>query len=90
MAVSELNSLSGLSDKEAEAAERKYGANAVAFKGSLRSSFAESFSSLSVRLLIISVLSDVVLLLLGMLGFAPLQPPAAGTAPPPRASTNPA
>ncbi len=71
MAVSELNGLSGLSDKEAEAAERKYGANAVAFKGSLRSSFAESFSSLSVRLLIISVLSDVVLLLLGMLGFAP-------------------
>ena len=72
MAVSELNGLAGLTNKEAEASERKYGANAVPFKSSLGKCLAASFSSLSVRLLIISVLTDIVSILLGLLGYAPV------------------
>lgn len=63
-------SFSGLSEREAEAARSKYGVNVRAYKGSFGNCLRMAFSSLTVRLLIISALLDAVLIMLGLLEFA--------------------
>ncbi len=61
----------GLTEKEAETSKQKYGKNIRSLKISLGSALAEAFSSLSVRLLIISMLIDIILSILGLLEVTP-------------------
>ncbi len=61
----------GLTEKEAEESKQKYGKNIRSLKISLGSALAEAFSSLSVRLLIISMLIDIILSILGLLEITP-------------------
>ena len=61
----------GLSRREAEAAQQKYGDNVRSYNHSFRQELMEGFSALTVRLLIISALIEGITLLLGLLEVIP-------------------
>ena len=61
----------GLSEREAEAAQQKYGANVRSYNHSFRQELRSGFSALTVRLLIISALIEGITLMLGLLEVIP-------------------
>ena len=64
-------SFSGLTEREAEAARKKYGVNVRSYKNSFVGCLREEFASLAVRLAIISALLDTVSFMLGLLEIIP-------------------
>ncbi|MCH5194062.1 MAG: cation-transporting P-type ATPase [Oscillospiraceae bacterium] len=61
----------GLSRREAEAARQKYGPNVRSYNHSFLQELGAGFSALSVRLIIISALTEAITLVLGLLGAVP-------------------
>ncbi|MBP1561540.1 MAG: cation-transporting P-type ATPase [Oscillospiraceae bacterium] len=61
---------SGLSVRESEAAKQKYGSNELSYKLSFGNCLLHGFGSLTFRLIMIAVLIQVILVLLGLLGYA--------------------
>ncbi len=57
--------ISGLTEKEAETSKQKYGSNVISFGEGFADALAEAFSSLFTRMMIISILIDIIWLLLG-------------------------
>ena len=66
-----MSSLSGLTEREAEAARKKYGVNVRSYKNSFIGCLRDEFASLTVRLVIISALLDTVSFMLGLLEIIP-------------------
>lgn len=64
-------SISGLTEREAQAARKKYGVNVRSYKNSFGGCLREEFASLTVRLVIISALLDTVSFMLGLLEITP-------------------